>query len=62
MPELPEVEILARHLRPLLHRRTIRAVDVHRERVLRPTTVVQFKKALRGAKLSRPGWREISAL
>jgi formamidopyrimidine-DNA glycosylase len=49
MPELPEVEILARHLRPLLHRRTIRAVEVFRPKVLRPTPVSQFKAVLRGA-------------
>jgi formamidopyrimidine-DNA glycosylase len=50
MPELPEVEILARHLRPLIRGRTIRAVEVRRQRVLRPTSVAQFDKTLRGAK------------
>jgi len=50
MPELPEVEILARHLRPLLHGRTIRAVEVRRQRVLRPTSAAQLEKQLRGAK------------
>jgi len=50
MPELPEVEILARHLRPLLQGRTIRAVDVHRQRVLRPTSAAQLCGRLCGAK------------
>ncbi|HEY5345114.1 MAG TPA: bifunctional DNA-formamidopyrimidine glycosylase/DNA-(apurinic or apyrimidinic site) lyase [Verrucomicrobiae bacterium] len=50
MPELPEVEVLARHLRPLLIGKTIRAIEVRREKVLRPTTVLRFKKILRGAK------------
>ena len=49
MPELPEVEILARHLRPLLHGRTIRAVEVFRPKVLAPTPVLRFKEVLRGA-------------
>jgi len=49
MPELPEVEILARHLRPLLHGRTIRAVEVLRPKVLAPTPVPRFKAVLRGA-------------
>jgi formamidopyrimidine-DNA glycosylase len=49
MPELPEVEILARHLRPLLHGRTIRAVEVFRPKVLAPTPVPRFQAVLRGA-------------
>ncbi len=52
MPELPEVEILARHLRPLLIGKTIRNIEVRREKVLRPTTKSQFKKALLGATFS----------
>jgi len=58
MPELPEVEVLVRHLAPLLLKRTIRAVRVHRSRVLRPTTERHFKQSLLGAKfvaLSRRG-------
>jgi formamidopyrimidine-DNA glycosylase len=58
MPELPEVEILARHLRPLLRGKTIRAVDVRREKVLRPTSPQKFRRILVGAKfqdLSRRG-------
>lgn len=50
MPELPEVEILARHLRPLLQGQTIRAVDVRRPAVLSPTPLADFKKHLLGAK------------
>jgi formamidopyrimidine-DNA glycosylase len=52
MPELPEVEVLARHLRPLLIGKTIRDVEVRREKVLRPTTTANFKKVLRGAKFT----------
>ena len=50
MPELPEVEVLARHLRPLLRGKTIRAVEVRREKIARPTTAPQLKRALVGAK------------
>ncbi len=50
MPELPEVEILARHLRPLLQGRTIQAVEIRRAEVLAPTSVARFKQRLRGAK------------
>ena len=38
MPELPEVEVLVRHLAPLLEGRTIRAVHVRRAKVLAPTS------------------------
>jgi formamidopyrimidine-DNA glycosylase len=58
MPEFPEVEILARHLRPILRGKIIRGVDVRREKVLRPTSVKKFRKTLLGAKftdLSRRG-------
>jgi formamidopyrimidine-DNA glycosylase len=58
MPELPEVEVLARHLRPVLRGKTIRSVRVNREKVIRPTTEAQLKRALTGAKfksLSRRG-------
>ena len=50
MPELPEVEILARHLRPLLTGKIIHTVEVRREKVLHPTSISRFKKILRGAK------------
>jgi len=58
MPELPEVEVLGRHLRPLLRGRTIRGVDVRRAKVLMPTSPRLFRQALLGAKftsLSRRG-------
>ncbi len=58
MPELPEVEVLVRHLRPLVCGRTIRAVVVHRAQVLTPTSAGQLQRALRGARftaLSRRG-------
>ena len=50
MPELPEVEVLARHLRPLLIGKTVRAVQVRRQKVLQPTAPARFKNILRGAK------------
>ncbi|MGH7951544.1 MAG: bifunctional DNA-formamidopyrimidine glycosylase/DNA-(apurinic or apyrimidinic site) lyase [Limisphaerales bacterium] len=58
MPEMPEVEILARHLRPLLRGKSIRRVNVCRERATRPTPPREFQKILTGAKfknLSRRG-------
>jgi formamidopyrimidine-DNA glycosylase len=53
MPELPEVEVLARHLRPLLRGKIIRAVDVQRVKILRPTSLREFKKILLGAKFTK---------
>jgi formamidopyrimidine-DNA glycosylase len=50
MPELPEVEILARHLRPLLVGRTIRDIEIRRPEVLAPTPAAQLKRRLAGAK------------
>lgn len=52
MPELPEVEILARHLAPLLNGKTVRAVEVRRAKVLRPTSARQLTKSLVGAKFA----------
>jgi formamidopyrimidine-DNA glycosylase len=52
MPELPEVEVLARHLRPLLRGKIIRGVDVRREKVLRPTSLQKFRQTLIGAKFN----------
>ena len=49
MPELPEVEVLVRHLAPLIRGRKIRAVDVRRARVLRPTSIEEFTRVLTGA-------------
>ena len=50
VPELPEVEVLVRHLAPLLEGRTIRAVRVGRAKVLAPASTRQFTRALLGAK------------
>ena len=58
MPELPEVEVLARHFRPLICGKTIRGVDVRRPKVLAPTSPREFRRRLLGAKfigLSRRG-------
>jgi formamidopyrimidine-DNA glycosylase len=52
MPELPEVEILARHLRPSLRGKTIRGVNVRRAKFLRPTPLREFQKVLVGAKIT----------
>jgi formamidopyrimidine-DNA glycosylase len=52
MPELPEVEILARHLRPLLRGKTVRGVNVRRAAVLSPTSPAKFKQVLLGAKFT----------
>jgi formamidopyrimidine-DNA glycosylase len=50
MPELPEVEVLARHLRPVLRGKTIRSVQVNRAKILKPTTERELKRALTDAK------------
>ena len=50
MPELPEVEVCARYLLPLLRGKAIRAIEVRREKVLKPTSPARFKKNLLGAK------------
>jgi formamidopyrimidine-DNA glycosylase len=58
MPELPEVEVLARHLRPLIRGKTIRGVAVRRAKVLAPTSLRIFRRTLLGATftgLSRRG-------
>src|SRR2546422_930724 len=58
MPELPEVEVLARHLQPLIRGKTIRRVEVRRDKSLRPTLRSEFQRKLAGATfkgLSRRG-------
>jgi formamidopyrimidine-DNA glycosylase len=52
MPELPEVEVLARHLRPLICGRRIRRVDVRRAKVLAPTSLRKFRQTLLGATIT----------
>ena len=42
VPELPEVEVLVRHLRPLLQGKTIRSVEVRRQRVLGKNDAAPF--------------------
>jgi formamidopyrimidine-DNA glycosylase len=53
MPELPEVEILVRHLAPLLRSRKIHEVQVRRAKVLAPTKPELFKRMLQGAAFER---------
>ncbi len=50
MPELPEVEVLARHLRPVLCGKTIQAVHVRRAKILQPTSERELRRVLTGAK------------
>jgi len=49
MPELPEVEVLVRHLAPLLINKTVRCAEVRRARVIAPTSERRLKEILRGA-------------
>lgn len=53
MPELPEIEVLVRHLRPLVQGKTIRDVEVRRARVVLPTAVKKFQRTLAGAKITK---------
>jgi formamidopyrimidine-DNA glycosylase len=50
MPELPEVEILVRHLAPLLRGKIIRNVEVRRAKVIAPTTTRELRARLTGAR------------
>ena len=52
MPELPEVEVLARHLAPLLKNKTIHRITIRRRRVLRPTSEREFKQTLKEARFA----------
>ena len=52
MPELPEVEVLARHLQPVLPGKTIRGVDVRRAKVVLPDSAEDFRRSLLGAKFT----------
>lgn len=52
MPELPEVEVLVRHLASVLPGRRIRAVEIRRRRVIRPGSVAAFKRAVIGARFT----------
>lgn len=50
MPELPEVEVLVRHLGPMLRGKTVRGVQVHRGKVVRPNSEAELAEALIGRK------------
>src|SRR5579859_6817780 len=50
MPELPEVEILVRHLAPLLRNKTVRGVEVRRAKVIAPSSMKELSRELIGAK------------
>lgn len=49
MPELPEVEVLVRHLAPLVRNRRIQRAVVRRPKVIAPSTAEEFSRKLRGA-------------
>jgi formamidopyrimidine-DNA glycosylase len=50
VPELPEVEVLVRHLKPLLCGKTIKGITVHRARVIRPNSIQQLSRKLNGSR------------
>lgn len=50
MPELPEVEVLVRHLGPALRGRRIKAVEVRRSRVIEPDSPADLAERLTGAR------------
>ena len=49
MPELPEVEVLVRHLAAVLPGRRVAAVHVRREKSIRPDSPAALRRALAGA-------------
>src|SRR4051812_10406918 len=52
MPELPEVEVLVRHLDRVLRGRTVKSVSVWRRRVLGKTSPKKLKQILKGQTFS----------
>ncbi|MCB1128330.1 MAG: bifunctional DNA-formamidopyrimidine glycosylase/DNA-(apurinic or apyrimidinic site) lyase [Verrucomicrobiae bacterium] len=52
MPELPEVEVLVRHLQPLLTGRRVGFVEVRRTKSVRPQTAAEFARALRNRRFT----------
>ena len=50
MPELPEVEVLVRHLVPLLKGKMVRGVVVHRAKSVRPASARTLRNRLVGAR------------
>ena len=57
MPELPEVEAIARTLRPLVRGRSIRCVHVFHPVLIQPQTISQFNKLASGARIENVGRR-----
>ncbi len=57
MPELPEVEVLARHLRPHLIDRRIVAVSIRRDRLIADRSPRSFAARLRGRRIRTVGRR-----
>src|SRR5215467_3713033 len=53
MPELPEVEVLVRHLNCVLPGKRIRRVEVRREKVLGKSSPAQFSTLLQGARFEK---------
>jgi len=51
VPELPEVEVLVRHLNEVTRGKTIGVVTVHRPKIIRPTSLATFTKTLQGSKI-----------
>ena len=52
MPELPEVEVLVRHLAPLVRARKIKHVEVRRLTILASTPFQEFRRVLTGATIT----------
>ncbi len=52
MPELPEVEVLVRHLAPLLVGRRVQEVSVRRPKTIRPHAEADFVHRLQGAQFT----------
>ena len=57
MPELPEVEILVRHLRPLVVGKRVRSVTVLRPKAVRPLNGQHFAELLEGWEIGAVGRR-----
>lgn len=57
MPELPEVEVLVRHLEPLLRGKRITGTIVRRPKVIAPTSVRNLSAKLRRARFTGLGRR-----
>ena len=51
MPELPEVEVVVRKLRPRIIRKTISNVSIRRLRVIAPTSEEDLVRSLKGARI-----------